>query len=152
MKRAAAGLVVMVDQVGTRLGEPPHGRHVTGFDRRVECREVHALDVILERGPARKALGSRKHSLRVGQSEIRWIGAPFKALDFGDGCILAGAVRFPKLLRLLAELGKARLVRESARGRRVRRHDVLLSAAVGRMARCPRREPKEGTLAINSNA
>ena len=32
------------------------------------------------------------------------------------------------------------------------RGDVLLSAAVGRMALCPRREPKEGTLAINSNA
>jgi hypothetical protein len=32
------------------------------------------------------------------------------------------------------------------------RGDVLVSAAVGRMARCPRREPKEGTLAINSNA
>ena len=152
MERAAAELGVMVDQVGTRFGEPPHGRHVTGFGRREECREVHALDVILERGPARKAVGSREHSLRVGQSEIRWIGVPFEALDFGDGCIFAGAVRLEQFLCLLAELGKARLVRESARGRRLRRHDVLLSAAVGRMARCPRREPKEGTLAINSNA
>src|SRR5262249_23774597 len=152
MKRAAAGLVVMVDQVGTRLGEPPHGRHVTGFDRREECREVHALDVILERGPAREAVGSRQHSLRVGQGEMRRTGAPFEALDFGDGCLFAGAVRFEQFLGLLAELGKARLLRESARGRRVRRHDVLLSAAIGRMARCPRREPKEGTSATKTNA
>jgi hypothetical protein len=141
---------MLVEQVGTRLGEPPHGRHVTGFGRRDECRDVHALDVVLERGPARKAVGSRQHSLRVGQSEIRWIGALFEALDFGDGCLFAGAVRFEQFLGLLAELGKTRLVRECAR--RLRRHDVLLSAAVGRMARCPRREPKEGTLAINSNA
>ena len=34
----------------------------------------------------------------------------------------------------------------------VTRHDVLLWAVVGRMARCPRREPKQGTLVINSNA
>ena len=107
--------MMRVEQVGTRFGEPPHGRHVTGFGRREECREVHAIDVILERGPARKAVGSRKPRC-VGQSEIRWIGAPFEALDFGDGCIFAGAVRIEQFLCLLAELGKARLVRESARG------------------------------------
>ncbi len=77
--------------------------------------EVHALDMILERGPARKAVGSRQHSLRIGQSEIRWIGVPFEALDFGDGCIFAGAVRFEQFLGLLAELGEARLGRENAR-------------------------------------
>jgi hypothetical protein len=49
--------------------------------------------VILERGPARSAVGSRKHSLRIGQSEIRWIGASFESLDFGDGRIFARAVR-----------------------------------------------------------
>ncbi len=99
-----------------RFGEPPHGRHVTGFGRREECLELHAINVILERGPARKAVGSRKHSLRVGQSEIRWIGVPMEPLDFGDGCINAGEVRIEQFLCLLAELGKARLVRESARG------------------------------------
>jgi len=70
MERAVAELgVIWVDPVGTRCGEPPHGRHVTSFGRRKECREVHALDVIIQRGPARKAVGSRKHSPRVGQSE-----------------------------------------------------------------------------------
>ncbi len=95
MERAAAELGVLVDQVRTRFGEPPHGRHVTGFDRRHECRQVHTRDVVLECGPARKAVGSREHPLGVGQSEIRWVGVPFKALDFGDGCLLAGAVGFP---------------------------------------------------------
>ena len=99
----------------------------------------------------RVTAATRKHALRIGQSEIRWIGAPFEALNFGDGCLFAGAVRLEQFLGLFAELSEARLGLECARGRRVRRHDVLLSAAVGRMARCPRREPKEGTLAINSN-
>jgi hypothetical protein len=107
--------------------------------------------VLLERGPARKAVGSRQHSLRVGQSEIRWNGAPFETLDFGDGCLFAGSIRLEQFLGLLAELGKTRLVLESARGRRLRRHDVLLSTAIGRMARCPRHEPKEGALTINHN-
>jgi len=153
MQRTVAELgVIRVDQVGTRFGDPPHGRHVTGFGRREECLELHAINVILERGPARKAVGSRKHSLRVGQSGIRWIGVPMEPVDFGDGCNIAGEVLIEQFLCLLAELGKARLVRESARGVRAKRHDVLLSAAARRMARCPRREPKEGTLAINSNA
>ena len=34
MERAAAELGVLVDQVGTRFGEPPHGRHVTVANRR----------------------------------------------------------------------------------------------------------------------
>jgi hypothetical protein len=116
------------------------------------CLEVHALNVILERGPARKAVRSRKHSLRVGQGEGPIQRIPFEALDFGDGCNFAGAVRMEQFLGRLAELGKARLVRESARGGKGISHDVLLSAAASRMAQCPRREPNEGTLAINSNA
>ena len=40
MERAVAELgVIWVDQVGTRCGEPPHGRHLAGFGRHKECRE-----------------------------------------------------------------------------------------------------------------
>ena len=52
------------------------------------------------------------------------IGVPFEARDFGVRRIFAGAARFEEFLALLAALGEARLVRESARGRKVRRHDV----------------------------
>jgi hypothetical protein len=47
--------------------------------------------MVLERGPARKAVGSRQHELGISQGEIRRIGVPFEAPDFGDGCIFAGA-------------------------------------------------------------
>src|SRR5262245_17050689 len=143
---------MLVDEIGTRFGEPPHGRHVAGFSRCEESREVHPLDVILERSPARKAAGPGEDALRVSQHESGGIRVLFEACDFGEGGLFAGAVRMEQFLGLLFELGQARPGGESARGRRLRRHAVLLSAAGCRMARCPRREPKEGTLAINSNA
>src|SRR5262245_46934672 len=143
---------MLVDEIGTRFGELPHGRHVAGFDRREECRKVHPLDVILECSPARKAVGPGEDALRVGQHESGGMRVLFEARDFGDGSLFGGAVGTEQFLGLLFELGQARPGGESARGRRLRRHAVLLSAAGCRMARCPRREPKEGTLAINSNA
>src|SRR5262245_1771654 len=116
MERAVAELGhAGANQIRTRSGQPAHGRHVTGFGCREECREIHALDMLLEFRPTGKAVGPRKDSLRVGQSELRWVGTPLEALDLGDSCMFAGAVRIQQFLGLLAELGKARLRWESAR-------------------------------------
>ena len=53
MERAVAEAgEVRVERVGTRCGELPHGRRITSLGRLKECREVHAIDVVLERGPA----------------------------------------------------------------------------------------------------
>ena len=142
-----------VHQFGPRLGQPANRGDVAGVDGRTERRSVHPFDMLLKFRPARKPIRSREHPLSIGQRELRRIGLAFESLDLRDGGDVAGTVRLEQFLGLLAKLVETRPGGKSARGRR-RGWDMTSSfpRLVGRMARCPRREPKEGTSTIKSNA
>ena len=69
------------------------------------------LDVALQLLPAREAVASGEHTLRVMQSESSRVGSLFVPLDFGDCVGVAGTVGFEQLLRLALELVEVRPVR-----------------------------------------
>ncbi len=93
-------------------------------DCEARCREVHALDVILERGPARKAVRTREYALGIGECERARIRASLELFDLGGEFGLAGPERFQQVFGLLAKLGETSLLWQHARGRRLgTRHD-----------------------------
>ena len=72
------------------------------------------LNVALQLLPARKAVASGEHALRVIQSESRRVGRPFMVLDFGECACVAGTVGFVQILRLTLQLVEVRPVRPLA--------------------------------------
>jgi hypothetical protein len=80
--------------------------------------------VILERGPARKAVRTREYALGIGERDRGRIRASLELFDLGAQFCLAGPERFEQVFGLLAKLGETWLRGQHARGCRLgTRHD-----------------------------
>ncbi len=66
------------------------------------------LDVAFQLLPAREAVASGEHTLRVVQSKSSRVGSLFVLLDFGNCVGVAGTVGFEQFLRLTLELVEVR--------------------------------------------